>query len=92
MIENIVTQGVTVDLQPPAVLQLELAVVGQLLHVLSTVRLILEIKLDHGPACLRVVLCRVVSGVETVLIGRHILKTLGLDPLTLLESRRAAEK
>jgi hypothetical protein len=33
--------------------------------------------------------CHVVFVVDTVLVGRDVLKTLGLDPLTVLESRRA---
>jgi hypothetical protein len=49
----------------------------------------LEIELDHGPIRLRSVKYHIVSGVETVLTGRDILKTLGLDPLILLESRQA---
>jgi len=55
------------------VLQLELAVVGKLVDVHSTVRLTLEIQLDHGPVCLRNVQCHVVSGVETVLFGQDVL-------------------
>ena len=65
---------------------------GQLVHVHSTVRLTLAIELDHGPVRLRNVQCHVVSGVETVLIRRDVLKTLGLDSLTLLESRRATRE
>jgi len=39
--------------------------------------------------CLRNVQCHVVSRVETVLIGPDVLKILGFDPVTLLESRQA---
>jgi hypothetical protein len=56
MIDNTVAQGVTVDLQTPPVLQLNLTVVGQVVDVHFTVRLIL-IGLDHGPVCLRVSRC-----------------------------------
>ena len=77
MIDKIVAQGATV--------------VGHLVDVHSTVRLTLEIELDHGPVCLRNVQCHVVSGVETVLIGRDVFKTLGLHPLTFLESCRATQ-
>jgi hypothetical protein len=48
-IDIIVAQGVTVDLESPVVLQLELGIVGQLVDIDSTIRLTLEIKLDHGP-------------------------------------------
>jgi len=66
--------------------------VGQLVDVDSTVRLTLEIELDHGPVCLRHFQCHVVSGVETVLLVRDVLKLWVLIPLHCLRAVEQQEK
>ena len=71
MIDNIVAQGVTVTaITTLGGSSVRACRVGQLVDVHSTVRWTLEIKLDHRPICLRNLQYYVVSGVETVLIGR----------------------
>ena len=46
MIENIVAEGVTLHLQTPVVLQLQVDVVGQIVHVHSKVRLLWRLNLN----------------------------------------------